>query len=93
MSKVKIFLPSVLANIAKGEKIIEVSASILEEAINELVKTYGDSFRDKIFDSTGKPRRLLNFYVNGKNVIFAKGLATQLADGDKVSILPAISGG
>ena len=93
MGQVKVFLSSVLANVTRGEKSVEVSASTLSGALNVLVEIYGDAFKEKIFDSTGKPRRLLNFYVNGRNVLHVRGLETELADGDEVSITPTVSGG
>lgn len=93
LAKVKVVFPSVIASVTAGERETEVSASTLREVIDRLVAKYGDAFRDRIFDSSGNPRKLLNFYVNGKNVSFLKQLETQLKDGDKVLILPTVSGG
>ncbi|RLI41736.1 molybdopterin synthase sulfur carrier subunit [Candidatus Bathyarchaeota archaeon] len=93
LAKVKVVFPSVIANVTAGEREIEVSASTLREVIDRLVAKYGDAIRDRIFDSSGNLRKLLNFYVNGKNVSFLKQLETQLKDGDKILILPTVSGG
>ncbi len=41
----------------------------------------------------GQLRRFVNVYVNGEDVRFLDGLATQLAEGDEVSIVPAVAGG
>jgi MoaD family protein len=76
-----------------GEREVKVRASTLIEALNALAEKYGDGLRGKLFDGEGKPKRLLSFYVNGKNVRFLKGLETPLKDGDEVSILPSVSGG
>ena len=35
----------------------------------------------------------MNIYVNGEDVRFLDGLATPLADGADVSIVPAVAGG
>jgi sulfur-carrier protein len=35
----------------------------------------------------------LNLYVNDEDIRFLEGTATVLADGDKVSIVPAVAGG
>jgi len=51
------------------------------------------SFKDRILNSSGKPRRLLNFFVNGKNTRFLKNLETSLKDDAEFSILPIVSGG
>ena len=85
--------PSVIASVTAGEKETEVSASTLGEVIDRLVAKYGDAFKERIFDSSGNLSKFLNFYVNGRNVRFLKQLETQLNDGDKVLILPTVSGG
>lgn len=93
MAKVKVIFPSVIVSVTAGEKETELTASTLSEAIDKLVAKYGDKFKDRVLDSSGKPKRLLNFYVNGKNIRFLKNLETTLNDGDKISILPLVSGG
>ena len=93
MGKIKVIFPSVLTDVTKGQKTVEVSASTLNEAINRLVDLYGDPFKGKIFDSTGRLKRFLSFYVNGKNILHLKGLETPLNDNDEVSLLIAIAGG
>lgn len=93
LAKVKVVFPSVIASVTAGEKETEVSASTLGEVIDRLVVKYGDAFKERIFDSSGNLSKFLNFYVNGKNINFLKQLETQLNDGDKVLILPTVSGG
>lgn len=91
--RVRVVLPSVMAGVTGGERRTEVTASKLGEVIDRLVEKYGEPFRVKIYDSPGRLRRLLNFYVNGKNAHYLGGLEAELKDGDEVSILPAVSGG
>ncbi len=93
LAKVKVVFPSVIASVTAGEKETEVSASTLGEVIDRLVAKYGDALKQRIFDSSGNLSKFLNFYVNGKNISFLKQLETQLNDGDKVLILPTVSGG
>lgn len=93
MSKVKIIFPAVFTKVTGGEKIVEVNASNLLEAINNLGEKYGPQFRNRVFESPGQVRRLLNFYINGKNIQHMSGFETHLNEGDEVSILPAVSGG
>jgi MoaD family protein len=93
LAKVKVVFPSVIASVTAGEKETEVPASTLREVIDRLVVKYGDVFKERILDASGNPRKLLNFYLNGRNVRFLKQLETQLNDGDKVLILPTVSGG
>ncbi len=93
LAKVKVVFPSVIASVTAGEKETEVSASTLGEVIDRLVAKYGDALKQRIFDSSGNLSKFLNFYVNGRNISFLKQLETQLNDGDKVLILPTVSGG
>ncbi|WP_309492465.1 ubiquitin-like small modifier protein 1 [Candidatus Hecatella orcuttiae] len=93
MGKVKISFPSVFTALTRGEREVEVSASSLREALSQLVERYGEKFKDRVFDQAGNLRRLLNIYVNGKNIRHLQGLETALKDGDEVSVLPAVSGG
>ncbi|RZD43885.1 MAG: 4-methyl-5(B-hydroxyethyl)-thiazole monophosphate biosynthesis protein, partial [Thaumarchaeota archaeon] len=47
----------------------------------------------RVLESDGKPRSLINIYINGKNAKFSNGMGTELHDDDDVYILPAVSGG
>lgn len=92
MAKVEFVVPSVL-NKGQGEKKIPVEAGDLQEAFNKVSDQMGEDFKRRVFDLNGKPRSLINIYVNGKNMRFAGGMTTALKDGDSVYILPAVAGG
>ncbi|HEX2014763.1 MAG TPA: ThiF family adenylyltransferase [Nitrososphaera sp.] len=92
MAKVEFVVPSVL-NRGQGEKKIPVEASDLQDAFGKVSEQMGDDFKRRVFDHNGKPRSLINIYINGKNMRFGGGLTSQLKDGDSVYILPAVAGG
>ena len=46
-----------------------------------------------MLDDSGALRRFVNLYVNDEDVRFLDGLETELPDGAKVSIIPAVAGG
>lgn len=92
MGRVIVTFYGALAKVT-GEKSVEVSGSILEEVINALSAKYGEQFDDRIYDQKGKLRRFVNVYVNGRDIRFLDHLNTQLNEGDKVSIVPAVGGG
>ncbi len=48
---------------------------------------------DRIVDENGKVRRFINVYVNEDNIKDRNDLATEIASGDTISILPSIAGG
>jgi adenylyltransferase/sulfurtransferase len=92
LAKVEFVVPSVL-NKGQGEKKVPLEASDLQDAFTKISEQMGDDFKRRVFDHNGKPRSLINIYVNGKNMRFSGGLTTALKDGDSVYILPAVAGG
>jgi len=93
VTTIRFSVPKVLASIIQGNKEINVEASTVREMVSVLATKYGEEFERKVLEPTGEPRRLLNFYVNGKNIRFLSNLDTQLKDGDEVMLLPAVGGG
>ena len=47
----------------------------------------------RIAGDDGELRRFVNVYLKGEDIRFLDGLATPVADGDEVTILPAVAGG
>src|SRR5574339_194949 len=93
MVKVEFIIPSVL-NKGAGEKKISLEADNLQNAFNKASDLLGDDFKRRVFDLNGKPRALINIYINGKNMRFNKdGMTTSLNEGDSIYILPAVAGG
>jgi molybdopterin-synthase adenylyltransferase len=93
MARVEFIIPSVL-NRGAGEKKISLEASNLHDAFAKISDFMGEDFKRRVFDLNGKPRALINIYINGKNMRFSTdGMAKSLSDGDSVYILPAVAGG
>lgn len=77
MAKVEFVVPSVL-NRGQGEKKIPLEASDLQDAFSKISEQMGDDFKRRVFDHNGRPRSLINIYVNGKNMRFSGGMTMQL---------------
>jgi molybdopterin-synthase adenylyltransferase len=93
MANIEFVIPSVL-NKGMGERKISLEANDLHEAFVKASDTVGDDFKRRVFDLNGKPRALINIYINGKNMRFNRdGMSTLLKDGDSLYILPAVAGG
>lgn len=93
MAKIEFVIPSVL-NKGSGEKKILLDAQDLQDAFNKASDNLGDDFKRRVLDLNGKPRALINIYINGKNMRFNKeGMVTSLKEGDSIYILPAVAGG
>lgn len=93
MTNIEFIIPSVLTK-GTGEKKIPLDASDLQDAFTKLIEQLGEDFKRKVLDLNGKPRSLINIYINGKNMRFSNdGMATKLNSGDSIYILPAVAGG
>src|ERR671931_508197 len=93
MAKIEFTIPSVL-NKGAGEKKVYLEAKNFDDAFTKLSEQMGEDFKRRVFDLNGKPRTLINIYINGKNMRFRNdGIASSLTDGDSVYILPAVAGG
>ena len=93
MTNIEFIIPSVLTK-GSGEKKIPLDAIDLQDAFTKVTEQLGEDFKRKILDLNGKPRSLINIYINGKNMRFSNdGMATKLNSGDSIYILPAVAGG
>jgi len=93
MARVRFIIPAVLASVTGGSREVEVEASTVREAVASLASSFGEEFKRRVLEPNGEPKRLLNLYVNGKNIRFLSQLETELSDGDEVVLLPAVGGG
>lgn len=93
MTNIEFIIPSVLTK-GTGEKKIPLDATDLQDAFTKITEQLGEEFKRKVLDLNGKPRSLINIYINGKNMRFSNdGMATKLNSGDSIYILPAVAGG
>lgn len=75
-----------------GASQLSISAHTVQEALEGLERSQSVLYRN-LCDETGKVRRHLNVFVNSDNARDLDGVDTTLAQGDVVTILPAVSGG
>jgi MoaD family protein len=71
---------------------VETSGSTLQDALEALFATY-PGLRDRVITERGEIRQHVNVFVGNSEARSSGGLATPLADGIEISIIPAISGG
>ena len=88
---VNVSIPTILRTHTGGEKRVNASGNTLEAVISDLESNYS-GISERLIDS-GKLHRFVNIYVNDEDVRFSGGLATEISDGDSVTILPAVAGG
>jgi molybdopterin synthase sulfur carrier subunit len=88
---VTVKIPAQLRAVTEGEGEIEVDGETVGEALDAVFESHQD-LRDRITED-GTLRRFVNVYVSGEDIRFKQGLETELAEGDEVTILPAVAGG
>lgn len=89
---VNVKIPTPLRNLTNNQDLVSAQGGTLSEVVQALEGSF-PGMRERILDDGGEIRRFVNVYVNGEDVRFLQGLATQLGDGDEVSIVPAVAGG
>ncbi len=88
---VQVSIPTILRPLTDGAKAVDGTGTTLAEVFDDLEGRH-PGLRDRLVDG-GKLRRFVNVYVNDEDVRFLGGLATPVADGDAVTVLPAVAGG
>jgi sulfur-carrier protein len=88
---IEVRIPTILRTYTEGAKSVEGSGKTLDELLGDLESRY-QGLRERLVDDTGL-RRFVNVYLNDEDVRFLGGLETPVADGDTVTVLPAVAGG
>ena len=89
---VEIKLPTVLRVQADGQATVAIDGATVGEAFNALVGRY-PGLRGNLLDDAGHLHKFVNVYKDDDDIRYLDGLDTKLADGDVLSILPAVAGG
>jgi molybdopterin synthase sulfur carrier subunit len=85
-------LPTQLRDAAGGQAAAEVEGATVGEALEALYARHGE-LRSRMADESGGLRRFVNVYLAGEDIRFLDGLETPVAEGDEVTVLPAVAGG
>jgi molybdopterin converting factor small subunit len=85
-------IPTQLRSLAGGAAEVTVDSGTVGSVLDALETTH-PGFRERLFDDAGKLRRFVNVFVAEEDVRFLEGLDTKVADGQTVSIVPAVAGG
>lgn len=85
-------IPTILRTYTGGAAEVAAEGSTLQEVLDSLDAQY-PGIAARVLDDNGALRRFVNIYVNDDDVRFLDGLATPIADGANISIIPAVAGG
>ena len=89
---VEIKLPTVLRAIADGQATVSVDGATVGDVFTTLVDRY-PALRANLLDDAGGLHKFVNVYKDDDDIRYLDGLDTKLADGDVLTVLPAVAGG
>lgn len=89
---IKVRIPTPLRKLTNGESEVEANGADISQLIDDLEKSY-PGIKGKLCEENGNVRKFLNIYLNDDDIRFMDSLATEVRDGDNVSLIPAIAGG
>lgn len=84
-------IPTILRSYTGGERTVAATGTTLAQIVDSLEASY-PGIADRLVEGDAL-RRFVNVYLNDEDVRFLDGLATEVADDDTVTILPAVAGG
>ncbi|MEV6205986.1 MoaD/ThiS family protein [Kitasatospora sp. NPDC051914] len=88
---IEVRIPTILRTYTDGAKAVEGAGNNLGELFQDLDSRH-PGIAERLLDA-GELRRFVNVYLNDEDVRFLEGISTALADGDSITILPAVAGG
>ena len=89
---VTVRIPTQLRTLTGGAGEVAVEGATVGEVLKALDVAHA-GFADRLFDDGGNLRRFVNVFLADEDVRFLDGLATPVADGQTLSIVPAVAGG
>ena len=84
-------IPPTLRPDAEGRREVAAAGTTVGEVLQDVADQF-PSLRARIFEN-GNIARFVNVYVGGEDIRTQDGLATPVADGSTVILLPAMAGG
>lgn len=85
-------LPALLRGHVDGAASVTAAGSTVGEVFAELTARY-PGLAGNLIDDDGALHKFVNVYKDDDDIRYLDGLDTVVADGDVISILPAVAGG
>lgn len=89
---VEVQIPQPFRRHTNGSRIVHAAGATVREVLADLDRAY-PGFSGQILTPQGELHRFINVYVNQEDIRFLANLDTEVANGDQVTILPAVAGG
>ena len=89
---VNVRIPTQLRELSGGAAEVKAEGATLAAVLADLEVSH-PGFRERLFDDQGELRRFVNVFVADEDIRFLSGVDTDVAEGQTVSIVPAVAGG
>ena len=89
---VTVRIPTQLRSLTGGASEVVAGGGTVAEILKQLDAGH-PGFGERIFDESGALRRFVNVFVADEDIRFLQNLDTPVAEGEVVSIVPAVAGG
>ena len=92
MSKALIRIPAPLRSYTGGADEVHVECDTARQALAGLGEVH-TGILEQLLDERGELRSFVNVYIGDRNIRSISGLGSSVAEGDVISIVPAVAGG
>lgn len=89
---IKVNLPASLRRLAGGATSIQADGGSIAELFADIDRQ-APGFRDRLCDESGRIRKFVAVFVNGRDIRTLQGSETPLTGTEEVTIVTAIAGG
>lgn len=89
---VDVRIPTILRPLTDGAKAVTGTGDTIADLLADLDGRF-PGIHARLVTDDGSLHRFINIYINDEDVRFLGALDAKLADGDTVTILPAVAGG
>ena len=89
---VTIHLPNVLARLTDGSRSVPAEGRTVGEVVDRIAARY-PGLGERLRDPEGHLYQFVTIYLNDEDIRLAQGFETPVAEGDELTVVPAVAGG
>lgn len=87
-----VYLPAPLRRLTNGQGWVEIPPGTVDDVLAALDGQF-PGMRAQLCDEGGEIKSFINVFVNGSEIRTLEGRQSPVAEGDEISIIPAMAGG